>query len=161
MLKYYLRENKRTGRDNVVIEDARLIWKNFSGEETQFNRAGNRNFNVIIDDLDFAEELRRLGWNVKEKEARDEGDDPYFVLACAVSYKVRPPKIMTYTGRSKAELTEDTVNMLDYADIATCDLVLNGSAWEVNGNHGIKAYVDELHVTLEESAFGDKYADYE
>ena len=104
MSKFYFRENPRTGRDNVVIEDAHLIWKNFSGEETQFNRAGNRNFNVIIDDLDFADELSRLGWNVKRKEARDEGDDPYYVLACTVSYKIRPPKIVTYTGRSKAEL---------------------------------------------------------
>ena len=56
MSKFYFRENPRTGRDNVVIEDAHLIWKNFSGEETQFNRAGNRNFNVIIDDPDFAYE---------------------------------------------------------------------------------------------------------
>ena len=161
MSKFYFRENPRTGRDNVVIEDAHLIWKNFSGEETQFNRAGNRNFNVIIDDLDFAEELERKGWNVKEKEARDEGDDPYFTLACAVSYKIIPPKIMTYTGHSKAELNEDTVGMLDYADIINVDLELNGSHWEVNGKTGIKAYVNELHVTIDDGAFGDKYCDYE
>ena len=161
MSKFYFRENPRTGRDNVVIEDAHLIWKNFSGEETQFNRAGNRNFNVIIDDIDFAEELLHKGWNVKEKEARAEGDDPYFTLACAVSYKIRPPKIMTYTGHSKAELNEDTVGMLDYADIINVDLELNGSHWEVNGKTGIKAYVNELHVTIDDGAFGDKYCDYE
>ena len=161
MSKFYFRENPRTGRDNVVIEDAHLIWKNFSGEETQFNRAGNRNFNVIIDDLDFAEELLHKGWNVKEKEARDEGDDPYFTLACAVSYKIRPPKIMTYTGHSKAELNEDTVGMLDYADIINVDLELNGGHWEVNGKTGIKAYVNELHVTIDDGTFGDKYCDYE
>lgn len=161
MSKFYFRENPRTGRDNVVIEDAHLIWKNFSGEETQFNRAGNRNFNVIIDDLDFAEELERKGWNVKEKEARDEGDDPYFTLACAVSYKIRPPKIITYTGHSKAKLNENTVGMLDYADITNVDLELNGSHWEVNGKTGIKAYVNELHVTIDDGAFGDKYCDYE
>ena len=161
MSKFYFRENPRTGRDNVVIEDAHLIWKNFSGEETQFNRAGNRNFNVIIDDIDFAEELLHKGWNVKEKEARDEGDDPYFTLACAVSYKIRPPKIMTYTGHSKAELNEDTVGMLDYADIINVDLELNGSHWEVNGKTGIKAYVNGLHVTIDDGAFGDKYCDYE
>ena len=93
MSVYSLRENKRTGRDNVVIEDAIIIWKNFSGEESRFNRAGDRNFNVVINDVDFADELKRLGWNVKEHEARDEGDDPYFTLACSVSYKIRPPKI--------------------------------------------------------------------
>lgn len=161
MSKYYFRENKRTGRDNVVIEDARLIWKNFSGEESRFNRAGDRNFNVVIDDPDFADEMHRMGWNVKEHPARDEGDDPYFTIACAVSYKIRPPKICLYSGRSKTDLTEETVSTLDFADIVTADLVLNGSQWEVNGNRGIKAYVDELHVTIEQSAFGDKYDDYE
>ena len=161
MSVYSLRENKRTGRDNVVIEDAIIIWKNFSGEESRFNRAGDRNFNVVINDVDFADELKRLGWNVKEHEARDEGDDPYFTLACSVSYKIRPPKICLYSGKSKTNLDEDTVGTLDYADIVTADLVLNGSAWEVNGNCGIKAYVDELHVTIEQSAFGDKYDDYE
>ena len=161
MSKFYFRENPRTGRDNVVSEDAHLIWKNFSGEEIQFNRAGNGNFNVIIDDIDFAEELLHKGWNVKEKEARDEGDDPYFTLACAVSYKIRPPKIMTYTGHSKAELNEDTAGMLDYADIINVDLELNGSHWEVNGKTGIKAYVNELHVTIDDGVFRDKYCDYE
>ena len=160
MSNYFLRENKRTGRDNVVIEDAKLIWKNFSGEESRFNRAGDRKFNVVIDDLDFADDLKRLGWNVKEHEARDEGDDPFFTLECAVSYKVRPPKICLYSGHSKTQITEETVGTLDFADIETADLVLNGSAWEVNGNHGIKAYVDELHVTIEQSAFGDKYDHY-
>lgn len=161
MSKFYFRENPRTGRDNVVIEGAHLIWKNFSGEETQFNRAGNRNFNVIIDDPDFADELLRKGWNVREKQPRDEGDDPYFVLACAVSFRVRPPKIMIYTGHNRTELHEDTVGMLDYADIVNVDLELNGSHWEVNGNSGIKAYVNELHVTIEEGAFDEKYADYD
>ena len=161
MSKFYFRENPRTGRDNVVIEDAHLIWKNFSGEETQFNRAGNRNFNVIIDDLDFADELAHLGWNVKKKQPRDEGDDPFFTLACTVSFKVRPPKIMIYTGRNRTELHEDTVCMLDYADIVNVDLELNGSHWEVNGDSGIKAYVNELHVTIEEGAFDEKYADYD
>ena len=161
MSKYFFKENRRTGRDNVVIEDAKLIWKNFSGEESRFNRAGNRNFTVIINNEEFAEEMRRAGWNVKKKDPRDEGDDPYWTLNCAVSYKVRPPKIVMYARRSKTELSEDTVGSLDYAEIVTADLVLNGSQWEVNGDTGVKAYVDELHVTIEQSAFADKYADYE
>lgn len=161
MSTYCLRENRRTGREDVVIEDARLIWRNFSGKESPFNRAGNRVVTVLIYDPEFADELSRLGWNVKRREPRDEGDDPFFTLECTVSYKIRPPKIMTYSGRHKASLNEDTVSSLDYAEIVNCDLILNGSPWEVNGNHGVKAYVSELHATLEESVFGDKYDDYE
>lgn len=161
MSKFYFRENPRTGRDNVCVEDAHLIWKNFSGEENKFNRAGNRNFNIIIDDPEFADELLDRGWNVKEKKPRDEGDDPYYVLACTVSFKIRPPKIVIYAGHSKTFLNEDTVGELDYADIINVDLELNGSHWEVNGDSGIKAYVNELHVTIDSGAFSDKYDNYD
>ena len=51
--------------------------------------------------------------------------------------------------------------MLDYADIINVDLELNGSHWEVNGNSGIKVNVNELQLTIDDGAFGDKYADYD
>lgn len=166
MSNYFFKENRRTGRDNIVMEDVRIIWRNFSGEERRhngqiINKEGNRNFTVIIDDPEFANECKRLGWNVKEKQGRDEDDDPYFILTCAVSYTIRPPKIVMYAGKSKTNLGKETVSSLDFAEIVTADLILNGSPWEASFGSGIKAYVDELHVVIEESAFSDKYADYE
>ena len=161
MSRYFFKENKRTGRDNVCIEDANIIFRNFSGDESKFNRAGDRNFHVVIDDPDFADELTKLGWNVKEHLPKDKDDEPYYTVKCTVSYKLRPPKICLYSGRRRTNLDEDTIEELDYVDIVTCDLELNGSRWEVNGNVGIKAYVSELHVTMNQSAFDDKYSDYE
>ena len=35
--------------NNIMIENARLIFKNFSGEESKFNRGGNKNFSVLLD----------------------------------------------------------------------------------------------------------------
>lgn len=158
---YRLKENQRTGRDNIIVEDARLIWKNFSGEETRFNKAGNRVFHILIDNPEFADDIKRLGWNVKEHEPKNEEDDVYFTLECTVSFKIRPPKIYLYSGNKRTPLDEGTVGELDYADMVNVDLVLNGSPWEVNGNKGVKAYVGELHVTIEQGEFGDKYDDYE
>ena len=56
------------------IENAHIMFKNFSGKGDQFNRAGDRNFCVRIDDPDFARQLRNEGWNVvKTNRARKEG----------------------------------------------------------------------------------------
>ena len=49
---------------NLVIENCRITFKNFSGKETKFNPAGRRNFAVVLDE-DTAHKLSDDGWNVK------------------------------------------------------------------------------------------------
>ena len=56
-------------------------------------------------------------------------------------------------------LTEETVDLLDYSVFDKVDLSLRPYEWVVNGTSGIKAYVDEMYVTIQEGAFASKYSD--
>lgn len=146
-------------RDVLAIENARIIFRNFSGKETQYNRAGDRNFCVVLDDLPLIEGLAADGWNVKTLEANDKRDEAFSFLRVKVNFGNRPPKIYSVTrGNKPVLLDEETVGELDYADIKYADVEINPHYWEVGGKSGISAYVKSMYVVLEEDRFASKYA---
>ena len=146
--------NKRI--DNIVVENARLIFKNFAGEESKFNRAGNRNFCVILDG-DSAEDLRQMGWNVKALRPREDEDEPTYYLQVTVAFGNFPPKVIMISSKTKTVLDEESIDTLDYAEIANVDLIIRPYHWEVNGKEGIKAYLKTMYVTIEQDVFAGKY----
>lgn len=140
-----------------MVEDARLIFRNFSGKEGPYNRDGDRNFAVILDPKT-AETMIKDGWNVKYLDSREEGepDTPY--IQVSVNFKNRPPRVVMITSTSRTNLNEGSIEVLDWADIRVADLIARGYDWNVNGKSGTKAYLQSLFVTIEEDALERKYA---
>lgn len=158
--------------NTVTIEDARLIFRNFTGVEGQWNPTGARSFGVILSEA-VAEIMLNDGWNVKYLKASDEdleagreSGPPWLPVAVAYD-KGRPPRITQITSRGKTQITEDTVDLLDGVEIAVdeetqlpkVDLIVNPSRWEVSGRSGLKAYLQTMYITIVENELDAKYAD--
>jgi len=109
---------------------------------------------------DIAQQMLEDGWNVKYLKPREEGDVPQAYLPVAVSYKVRSPLVVMISnnGRSRSNLGEAEIDILDWADIVNVDLMLNPYEWAVNGKSGTKAYLESIYVTIEEDELARKYS---
>lgn len=148
-------------REMLLIDNARIVFRNFEGVGSKYNREGDRNFSLVIDDQEVADRLIAEGWNVKIKPPRDEDDIPFMHMPVKVNFNGRGPNIWLVTGDRRNRLTKDTVKCLDYAEIITVDLDINGSRWDVNGKTGIAAYLQGMCVVQEVDRFAERYAEEE
>ena len=144
--------------NSVVMEGVRIIFRNFAGKEGKYNREGDRNFGVLLDD-DIAEAMAKDGWNVKWLKPRDEDEKEQAYLTVAVNFKGRPPRVVMVTSRGRTPLGEEDVEVLDWADISNVDMIVRPYEWAVNGKTGIKAYLKSIFVTINEYELELRYAD--
>lgn len=146
--------------NTVLMEGVRIIFRNFAGKEGQYNREGDRNFAVLLDDKT-AEAMTEDQWNVKwlQPRSEEEGEQPQAYLPISVNFKGRPPRIVVITSRGRTNVDEHGVEMLDWVDILNVDLIVRPYAWTVNGKTGIKAYLQSIYVTIEEDPLELKYSE--
>ena len=137
----------------LQIDDAKIIFRNFRGEGSKFNREGDRNFAILIDDSDIADALAKEGWNVKIKPPREEGDTPFMYLPVKVKFSGYGPKVYLETGDRQNKLDEESVSCLDDIDIRSVDLDIRPYDWEVQGKTGRTAYLQSIRVIQEVDRF--------
>lgn len=148
----------------LSLEDREILFPNFSGTPSKFNRDGRRTFSVIIQENE-VDALIAQGWNVKRLKPKDEDDLGTAHLVVRVNLdSLYPPKIVvmshTYDGNGELNelgrniLTERNVNTLDWADIISADMTVNPYYWEipdaVTGDikSGVTAYLQTLYVKV-------------
>lgn len=146
-------------RGILQIDDAIIIYRNFSGIGSKYNREGDRNFAVRIDDQEIADALIKEGWNVKIKPPREEGDLPFIYLPVKVKFNDRGPNIYLKTGSAMNRLDEESIDCLDNVDILGVDLDIRPYDWDVNGKTGRTAYLQSIHITQQVDRFAERYAD--
>lgn len=150
-------------RNDIVIENAHIAFRNFEGREGTFNNAGKRNFCVVFD-KETAEALESDGWNIKWLTPKEEGDEPKAILQVSADFGKYPPRIMLVTSQSKTRLDESSVSLLDWAEIKNVDLIIRPYNWTLyqgtpKEKSGVKAYVKSMYVTIVEDEFEKKYYD--
>lgn len=140
-------------RDILQIDDARIIYRNFAGRGDKYNREGDRNFAVVIPDEEMAAQLTDLGWNVKIKPPREDGDAPFMYLPVKVKFNDRGPNVYLKTGNIQNRLDEESVGLLDNIDIIGVDLDIRPYDWDVNGKMGRTAYLQSIRVVQDVDRF--------
>lgn len=154
---------------NIVIENARIGFRNFSGKEGKFNPEGRRNFCVFLEP-EIANRLEKDGWNVRWLEPREPGEEKQAYLQVTVNYQFEnlQPKVVIISSKGKTVLNESTISMMDWIEIKPkdsrtddggVDLTIRPRTWEVGGKNGVKAYLKNMFVHIVEDELESKYYD--
>ena len=131
----------------LMLDNCRIVFRNFAGAGTQFNREGDRNFAVVITDSDIADELSNDNWNVKVKPPRNPDDDPFMYLPVKIKFNDRGPSIYLETNGQIRRLNEETCRILDNIDIADVSMDVRPYDWELSsGKSGRTAYLQSIKV---------------
>lgn len=143
----------------LQIDDARIIFRNFAGAPSKFNREGDRNFALVIVNEDIANKLISKGWNVKIKAPEEEGESPFMYMTVKVRFNEYGPTVYLKSGDKMVKLDEESVACLDSIDILSVDLDIRPYNWEVNGKTGRAAYLKAIRVTQNIDRFAEDEMD--
>lgn len=139
----------------IELQNVTLIFKNFSGSVSHFNKEGYRKFDVLITDPLIANDLKNKGLNVKELKQED--SNPIWHLPVKISKKFFPGIYQTFEDNSMLQYDEDMVSELDEFTLYNVDVVLTPYHWTNNNNTGISMYLRKMYFQVELTEIQKKY----
>lgn len=155
-------------RGILQIDDARIVYRNFEGRVSEFNKNGDREFSLVIPSEEIAEALRNdknqfgVPWNVKIKAPYEEGDAPFMYLPVKLKYKNgRGPIVTVISGKNRISFGENEIHKLDVMNISHVDLDIRPYDDESRFGPFRKAYLNELVVYQNVSRFEQRWAEEE
>ena len=145
----------------LVVRDAKIIFRNFSGRDTKYDNSGKKTFCIFIGDRETADMLRDYGWYVKPLKSRNDEEEHFCIQVTVKFHEDREflnPVIEAYTRQQKTVLDDESVGILDFADIYNINIVLSPYYYkDRNGESKISAYLKKLAVAIDEDDFSDEY----
>jgi hypothetical protein len=141
-------------KNPFYLDDRPVIFPWFSGKETPMNRAGDRNFGVVLTPQQ-ADELVKAGYNVKSRRPKGEDGQPdmsapeTLYLKCKINFNSnKPPRVVLVTCIDdvckRTPMDDVNVALLDRQDIDHVDVKITPYDREASDTR--TAYVQNLYV---------------
>lgn len=147
MAKTYIQRRtfKGLGKD-------RIYFKNFRGID-RFNPNNHKPTFAIFLEEEQAEQMKKEGWAVKYTKVSEdapEGAEPRPYIKVTIKFDGgRPSVVNMVIDGDRTVLDENSVKVLDAADISTMSIRIRPYVWDETGKHGAVAYLDKMNVYIE------------
>lgn len=143
----------------LTFEGVDVYTKNFDGNK--FGPGGQPSIGFFVSE-EAGRELEERGlpglkWTKEREDAPDGWVSQPWVKA-SIGFGFRPPTIVQITSRGGRRLNEHTVGGLQEARIdGPIDISVRVAAYEFNGATGLKLWVTEAYIKIEETPLAAKY----
>lgn len=137
----------KTNGQTIEINNAKIIFKNFSGKPGVYNKEGDRNFCLVLPDDAAVDFFRRNGYSPTVKPSTSEAGEFFRYIKVKLKFNQWGPTIILKSGDKKTRVDENLVSALDSIRIESVDMDIRPYHWErPNGESGQTAYLSGMTV---------------
>mgnify|MGYP007012496653 CR=1 FL=1 len=150
---------------NLRVDNAAIMFKNFSGKPTNLNPAGGKRTFALVLTKEFGDILKGKGWNVKDRTL-DDGETIYYTEIVVNDQSTYPPRIYKLSefmgNKSMVLMNPDQYFKLDQDNLVNIDMDIHPYTHNRGFDGATKGYLKNMWASVESiNDFGGKYAAYQ